>query len=412
MIATDKKYWLYIAPHVYCQIKGACLLLYNTKIGTFIESTSKEIITLIQSLHKKQNLGAISIEGTRLIEEPYCSFIEEFCEKSIGNIIDIADVPKKPIQLMPIVNLQRDRERLQENSPELVSEEFLYYLSELNLYLNQTCDLNCPHCDHYFRQTPCCTRNKANDDFVSLDILETILKQIENAAVGKLNILGGNLLQYPYLKSLQKLLLNFKELTQIWVHYANIANNETSLPDFQYVIPVTFPIDEKLFVDCVTRMKDKLTNYHFIITNTEEYEKLEQLLKMDNIRNYSIHPFYTKNNLAFFEDLIYLNKEDIFCETIPFRRIFAHQKLNTNFFGSLTVLPNGNVYANVNQSALGNIKADLILDLIGKEMHINTSWRVIRDQKPCNQCLYQYLCPSPSSYETVIGKPNLCHIKA
>jgi hypothetical protein len=29
---------------------------------------------------------------------------------------------------------------------------------------------------------------------------------------------------------------------------------------------------------------------------------------------------------------------------------------------------------------------------------------------PCNQCRFKLICPSPSSYESVIGKPNLCHV--
>lgn len=34
-----------------------------------------------------------------------------------------------------------------------------------------------------------------------------------------------------------------------------------------------------------------------------------------------------------------------------------------------------------------------------------------RVQNPCNACIYQWLCPSPSNYELAIGKPNLCHVK-
>lgn len=45
-------------------------------------------------------------------------------------------------------------------------------------------------------------------------------------------------------------------------------------------------------------------------------------------------------------------------------------------------------------------------------MDINTAWRRIREEEPCNLCLYQYLCPSPSNYEAVIGKTNLCHVKS
>jgi len=46
-----------------------------------------------------------------------------------------------------------------------------------------------------------------------------------------------------------------------------------------------------------------------------------------------------------------------------------------------------------------------------KEMLDNTAWRKIRNDYPCCDCIYQWLCPSPSNYELAIGKPNLCHVK-
>lgn len=39
------------------------------------------------------------------------------------------------------------------------------------------------------------------------------------------------------------------------------------------------------------------------------------------------------------------------------------------------------------------------------------SWFNIRNQPPCNSCIYQWLCPPPSNYEIAIGRPNLCHVK-
>jgi pseudo-rSAM protein len=135
------------------------------------------------------------------------------------------------------------------------------------------------------------------------------------------------------------------------------------------------------------------------------------LIEKYTISNYAIHPVYTKNNHVFFEEFIYTNREDIFQTKLSFRQIFAHQKLNTHFFGSLTIMPNGEVHANVNSPVLGNISCDTLLDIVNKEMLMNTAWRKVRDTAPCSDCLYQYLCPSPSQYELTIGKPNLCHIK-
>ena len=38
-------------------------------------------------------------------------------------------------------------------------------------------------------------------------------------------------------------------------------------------------------------------------------------------------------------------------------------------------------------------------------------WKLRTNIKPCNNCLYNLLCPPISNYEYVIGKYNLCNIK-
>ena len=87
------------------------------------------------------------------------------------------------------------------------------------------------------------------------------------------------------------------------------------------------------------------------------------LIQEFEIDNYCIHPVFTGKNLNFFEENVYTDTEDIFSNPLPFHRIFAHQKLNTNFFGQLTVFPNGAIYANVNSPSLGNAGTDTLLDI-------------------------------------------------
>lgn len=115
-------------------------------------------------------------------------------------------------------------------------------------------------------------------------------------------------------------------------------------------------------------------------------------------------------NYAFFNHHVFLNESDLNEIKLSKAEIFAHQALNTNDFGKLTIMPDGKVYANPHFPVLGTIEDD-IRELVYKELVNGTSWRRIRDMKPCCDCVYQWLCPSPSDYELAIGKPNLCHIK-
>ena len=49
------------------------------------------------------------------------------------------------------------------------------------------------------------------------------------------------------------------------------------------------------------------------------------------------------------------------------QQIFSRQVINENMFGKLTLLPNGDLYANVNKACLGNVLHKSLNEIIGKE---------------------------------------------
>ena len=408
MIDANKNYWLYIASHIYCSIKNKCALLYNTQTGAYLETDNDKIIDLLQSLHEKKNLGAISCEGQKLIETPFCEFITEFCTKEMGNLITVAQMPEKPIQLMPLLNLQHDIDKLQKGEVVKIGEEALENLIELNIYLNNACEQNCKYCPDYCRQFYCCHSN-TEQNHLEISVLQDILSQIRYGVVGKINILGGNIFSYPELLQLNDVLANFQEFTHFYIHYKNFKKNNI-LDSFYIELIVNFPVDNEIINQVLSGVNMEKTTVHFIIEDEEQYAVTEQLCEKYAIKRYKILPFFNGKNIHFFRENIFMTKEDIFINPLQMREIFRNQKLNSNFFGVLYILPDGTVKANLNAEALGNIKNDKVLELIYKEMIDNTAWRQVRDSKPCRSCNYQFFCPAPSNYETVIGKPNLCHI--
>ena len=68
-------------------------------------------------------------------------------------------------------------------------------------------------------------------------------------------------------------------------------------------------------------------------------------------------------------------------------------------------------YANRLFPALGLVEKDSIYAIIRKEITEGQSWLRIRTQSPCDTCVYQWLCPSPSDYEIELNRPNLCLTK-
>ena len=337
-------------------------------------------------------------------------FVCEVLEKQMGYLTDVEKIPNKPVQLIPILNLQKDVERLKKNEENypLIGHNAKNYLMELNIYLNNKCSLNCPHCDKYYRQIPCCTTQNENRE-LTFEEVENIFRQIQFSSVSKINILGGNIFEYSYMSQSYELFDSFKDTIHCYFHYGNYKPNV--LPgSLQLDMEVSFPIHETVFKHTWDLIDKEKTTVHFIIENEEQYMQMGNMKEEYNIENSLIHPVYTGDNLKFFEDHLFVNREDLFYKTFSIREIFRNQKLNANFFGSLYILPDGTVKANMNGSAIGNIKTDTLMSLVFKEMVENTAWRTIRDSQPCNDCIYQFICQAPSNYETAIGKPNLCHV--
>ena len=98
-----------------------------------------------------------------------------------------------------------------------------------------------------------------------------------------------------------------------------------------------------------------------------------------------------------------------FSRKLTKREVYSNQKINNIDFGRITILPNGAIYANVNHPPIGDLR-DKIHDVLYNELKFGRSWLQIRDMEPCCHCVYQFLCPPPSNYELVIGRPNLCHV--
>ena len=197
-------------------------------------------------------------------------------------------------------------------------------------------------------------------------------------------------------------------------HYFNVNENICliNLPDTTLNIIVTLPVDEQKFEKAHKLLKENSkVNYFwiFIITSESEYSQTVALIEQFNIQKVAIKPFYNGSNYDFFLENLFTTSEDLAMIQLNRRQIFARQYINATNFGKLTVMPDGKIYANINHDAIGAIYDD-IRNIIYSELVNGKSWLRIRDQKPCSDCVYQWLCPSPSNYEIAIECPNLCHV--
>lgn len=403
-------YWFGILPHVFYVKKGAQILLYNTQNGSYIVSSDADVIALTEEMHLKNNLGIIALTQSQLQHSIIAKFVQESKEKNICMFQEQDPDKPKPVQLMPILNLQRDVDKLKLDKSRSVGEGIMDYLTDVTVILNDDCRHSCPGCESYDKQFFHCSKT-TNGQQLAADTVIRFLEDIRYTPLRRLAFTGGDILSYRQWDKLNDYFIENEIRPYIGIHYQNIIGDKVNmLKDYPIELFVTFPVNEQLFSDSFRSLNDFTVNYLFSVASEDDCNMAEKLIQEYNITHYEYRAFYNGKNLDFFENQVFLTQDDITSEPIAQRTVFAHQKLNTHFFGKIILLPNGDVKANTNGSVLGNICNEYISKILEKELSGTNFWRKIRDQKPCVDCLFQFLCPSPSNYELAIGRNNLCHV--
>lgn len=380
MITTD--YWFTIEPYVYLGITDCKVLLYNTLDGVSIETETFEVIELLQELLQKENCGVVLLTEERYNRKVINSFIGELRDKFMGDIIGVSLSKGKPVQLLPLYNFpdKFDIYKKQSFSPD---KNILEHLSEISIHVDST---------------------------TNLTKLISFLQSIPGKPI--FNIVG-NILEIENYGDLLAFFDQHDSPKNILCPYTHVAHLPPSFENnFVYKISVDFPIDLQQW----HKSKQVLLHqtlpvvYIFNISSDEDYQQTVQMIDQFHIEEYQLNPIYTGGNIKFFEENVFLDKEDILSTPMSVKDFFSRQSVNIYDFGKINIMPNGDTYANVNHPLLGNIYIHNIYEIIHKELSEGKSWFRIRDQAPCNKCVYQWLCPSPSNYEIAIGQPNLCHV--
>jgi pseudo-rSAM protein len=202
-------YWFSLKSHVYVEFKKEKILLYNTQNGNYLETASEYAIALVSQLYEPKNLG-VTLLNKELQKSPNVqNFVREVLEKQMGDLLEIEKIPVKPVQLIPILNLQRDIDKLKYKKEyfSLVGKDIINYLLEVDIYVNDVCNKTCLQCEKYCKQIHCCTANNTGKE-LSIGELENIFRQIKYSSVGRINILGGNIIKI--IDKVQESLMSFK----------------------------------------------------------------------------------------------------------------------------------------------------------------------------------------------------------
>jgi pseudo-rSAM protein len=207
-----KDYWFALKSYVYAEFKNGRMLLYNTQNGNRIETDYEKAISLIKQMYEPKNLGVTLLDGEMQKDVGILSFVMETLDKQMGDLSDTDKFRTKPVRLVPILNLQRDVDKIKnkDDISLLIGKDVINYLLEVNICLNDVCDRNCSRCQTYYRQMRCCTANNTGAELPFVE-LEKFFRQIRYSAVGRINLLGGNVLKYGNINSLYDILPSFGE---------------------------------------------------------------------------------------------------------------------------------------------------------------------------------------------------------
>lgn len=415
---SDKFFWLFLEPDIHVSLKGGKALLYNPGNGTVINlSQASEVMDVVQRLIMPENNYVIKLSGEQSANPAIAGFINALKKNFMGDVLDASWGEGRPFQMMPMPKVKRDFFASGGYDIQDAEEDALSYLKRISFQVTGKCSQDCLLCKDAYKQFGYCFKSPEGSEDLELSFIEILLPELEKSTVSCVSVSGGDLLDYPGVEPLVAMLGALKVEKRFYSNLLNVKRISESLlgllraNDFQLNLTLHFPFDRKAISDALQKIRNADVRLKVIIAlaNQAECNELEEIEEFLDSVDYSMHPYFNGKNLPFFEEAVFVDRDDIIGTKPSQQTIFSRMKCNELGFGNLFVKANGDVYANVNHDKLGNIKQDTISRMVLREIEIGKSWRTIRnDVTPCRDCNYQYLCPPISNYEYVMKKFNLC----
>lgn len=408
---NEQDYWFYIYPNIYISEVSNSILLYNTDTGESLCSQCSIFNFWIHSVYEPENLGVIRLKEEALQDERVADILYEATHKKLVRFIQISQHLLKPINFLPILNLQHDYEVAEKDkAEELKGDNVISYLSKLNLIILSQHEVNETE-KRQFMQMDFPVPTVSQKEELDIRQIRKLFNIARFSLLKKVNIWGEGLLTY---QSITELIEVFSDYSDYRFHLWYICKEDEEMSLLEHISLyydfIIFPRQNsdlqkiKRKLAALNIQKERMVLYAYI-TSMQEIYHCENLFHDYKIY---IRPLYDGSNLDFFEKNVFLQKEDILFPPVSMNTIFCNQKINSQTFGMLTIYPNGIVKAGFSDSSAGNLYHKDVREIIYKELISGTNWRNIRSNDICNKCCYRFLCPPPSKYEKALGRPNLC----
>lgn len=405
--------YISIYPSTHITLSNNRIFLYNTLNG---ESLILHDINLY-GIFKKYHDSYIS---TFYIPESFKHIIQL---KSLGTILSkkllghlsLNSSKKKPIQIPQLLAVREDFSSLSHTKSVFTGKNFLRYITQATININNICKNNCVHCDSFYKQFQSCSSCK-NSLELSIKDIRLILSQLSHSNIQELNITGGNICQYRNLQNLLTILNKSDFHLKYILHIDNILEfieNYSGYLNSSYEIQLNIPpdFDLSLLKTLLSQVENINIVFNFIIECENDLIKAYDTCNIHNIDNFNYIPFYNSENFDFFKNFSFIEHDELFEDVISLNEIRVNQTFNKNKFGHIYISSDGNLSFDSFTKKVGSIKSQLILDLITSNIEeLKQNWMLTRKNvPPCSKCLFTDYCPPISSYEQIMNNYKICN---
>lgn len=391
-------YWLYIEDYVYDFFKKDSLLLYNkaNEKALVNKKAGAALNELIQD-------NKILIRDTDLLNRKIYRLVRSIYKNRMGGLINNNALPGS-------VPFSVNRNFPADDKSSL-HEAIGRIRPEITFYLNDVCDKSCKVCNKACMQVDFCMARQTSCQ-LSVDVVKKTILDMMKINRPVVNINGGDWMKYSSLKELIDFLMLNSIPVRYYIYYLNLVCVDDSFLqqlDSLYIL-TSFPIDMKVLKKLMEKLSTFKMKYKiiFLIESVNHSMKVNKLCKDIDENMWDMVPFYNGNNEGFFNRRAFVSKKDIL-SAINIYDVLIKKSINKNNYGKLYVLPQGDVYTNLNEKEIGNVNSLSITKILESTPVGNTSWKWLRSEvQPCKDCVYDLFCPSITNYEIIMKNHKIC----
>lgn len=421
-VFENKNHILYFEPYVKIETYKEEVLFYNTLNGFVLTEKKRSIINLFLDI--KDNQFIIINNNHLLNNNNLLLFVEKIKKHFLGDLINNRTIPYFHKSILSI-----NKERffiINNENKRIIDLDYLNsQLREINLYINSKSSNNRNVYVDAYKQYPMNKINNSNK-YIDINDITKLFETMYTYSDFKINIYGGNVLLHNDIESIFTYFSTFDSkvsyhfISSDFEEYVSIfSENELYLKlshiskwNTQIKIFIDFPINQSIIDKIKKYFNGYNVSYCFIIQSIPDIQVAEKLINEKSISKFEFIPIDNGKNKNFIKNTVLLSKNDIRKLHVDEEEYLARKEMNTSFFGKLYIKENCEVYSNLNNSNLGNLKNEIIADFIYKELESGKSWNLTRGKRvSCKKCVYCSICPPVTNLELATGLNTICKEK-